>query len=633
MKNKIFAAVLSILLCFNLSFAQTGGKISALLLNEYEKRDISAARAADSGEVRVLLYPQNKNSGNINVSYFKSRNIKYVRSRNFISARIPRNRIKELELLAGLEFADISYPARAKETVSEGRAAINAYNYTLNNIVGQGVKIAVIDIGFKGFDSLQGAGELPLSLITKDFTDSVSYATIDEAPEINPLSETEIHGAACAEIIYDIVPKANMYLIKVDDIASFQNAYDFCIREEIRVVSGSIGWSISDSFVDGTGTAAKIVQDAYENHNILSVFAAGNEAEETWLGEYRDTDNDGFMNFPGGNNYLDLFIYLNNQVGFIWDDFTHKNSRYDLYVYNQSDVYIEDTTALSFTPGADNPIIYFTNDSGQRSLRFKVKKAAGSPDMAVKLSFPYGIYSNSSDKNPVSSLSSPADARGAISVGAVNVSKWASGPIDYYSSRGPTRASRTDPLNYPETPKPDIVAPSYVSTVSSGRRGFNGTSSATPHVAAAAALLLSINTSLTSEELRAQVISYARSIADSDENTYGKGKLVLDDNIVPLANLNDVVCYPNPASISKKGYIKITNLPYNTTMIEINVYTVTGELVKTFNAGDTREENDRMTIRWNLKNQNGASVAPGVYFIVINTPSSGKKIKKIAVQK
>lgn len=39
-------------------------------------------------------------------------------------------------------------------------------------------------------------------------------------------------------------------------------------------------------------------------------------------------------------------------------------------------------------------------------------------------------------------------------------------------------------------------------------------------------------------------------------------------------------------SISDKGYIKITNLPFNTSTIDAIVYAVVGELVKSFNVND-----------------------------------------------
>ncbi|MDR3275394.1 MAG: hypothetical protein LBS81_05485 [Endomicrobium sp.] len=44
------------------------------------------------------------------------------------------------------------------ETVTEGRDAVNATKFFVNNIAGEGVKIAVIDSGFAGFDKIQRMG-------------------------------------------------------------------------------------------------------------------------------------------------------------------------------------------------------------------------------------------------------------------------------------------------------------------------------------------------------------------------------------------------------------------------------------------------------------------------------------------
>ncbi|GHT51028.1 hypothetical protein AGMMS49990_04530 [Endomicrobiia bacterium] len=98
--------------------------------------------------------------------------------------------------------------------------------------------------------------------------------------------------------------------------------------------------------------------------------------------------------------------------------------------------------------------------------------------------------------------------------------------------------------------------------------------------------------------------------------------------------VSDFVCYPNLVSISDKGYIKITNLPFNTSTIDAIVYAVVGELVKSFNVNDLEEDvsiNKRM-IKWNLKNQDEKHVAPGEYFVVIKG-TLWKSIKKIAIQK
>jgi subtilisin family serine protease len=74
------------------------------------------------------------------------------------------------------------------------------------------------------------------------------------------------------------------------------------------------------------------------------------------------------------------------------------------------------------------------------------------------------------------SVATPADARGAVAVGAT---VWDSDQLAAYSSNGPTVDGR---------PKPDFAGPTDV-TVNPLFRGVSGTSMAAPHVAAAFALL------------------------------------------------------------------------------------------------------------------------------------------------
>ncbi|HMM49067.1 MAG TPA: S8 family serine peptidase, partial [Miltoncostaeaceae bacterium] len=76
-------------------------------------------------------------------------------------------------------------------------------------------------------------------------------------------------------------------------------------------------------------------------------------------------------------------------------------------------------------------------------------------------------------------MPTPADARGAIAVGAVD---WRGDRLRGYSSHGPTPDGRL---------KPDLVAPTDTWLMGPlGRRGVGGTSNAAPNAAGAAALML-----------------------------------------------------------------------------------------------------------------------------------------------
>ncbi|MDR2818584.1 MAG: S8 family serine peptidase [Endomicrobium sp.] len=574
-----------------------------------------------SDKIEVIFYPVDGKSDNVDTSFFTMHNIEYVKSESYLIAYIPVELIPELEKISGAYYADISDHAKPMETVSEGRDAINATKFVLDGVDGAGVKIAVLDKGFKGYLDLQNRGELPRNLTTVDFTNS-------QQP-VNP-SVGDTHGSACAEIIYDIAPAAEMYLLKVDNQVNFQNALAYCSLNSIKIVSCSIGFDVPESFMAGGGRIDTDIDTNFTSNKFLSVVAAGNEADHTWFGSFQNSGTS-YTRFPNGSEFLNVNVPTDADITLMWDDY-NGNSIYNIYVYDQYNNEIGHTNFIQ------NHIKKVTFSNYTRPNRLKIRIFQYQDTLPngrdMRLVFSKGnlsgdVVENPIDINPESSLCMPADARGALTVGAVNVSNYGSGPIAYYSSRGPVRN--------PWLMKPELVAPTGVTTASLGYKSFAGTSAAAPHVAGAAALLLSLSTGTAVSDLKDQVVGYARQIQSSPDCTYGNGKLVLDTSLVPPNSVGDFVCYPNPVSISQKGYIKITNLPFHTDVIDINVYTVTGEFVKSFNASDLIEEiytaEKRRMVKWDLRNQDGNRIAPGVYFVVVKTLLGDKKVKKIGIQK
>jgi subtilisin family serine protease len=636
-RNLITLLLLFTSICF--SFAQKSSIMTLRLSEKIAQQQTVAAKSLSSSKsqdyIEVLFIPEGDNSDNIDISFFTSRNIEYIKFPSFILAKIPLRIISDIETIHGVKYADLEAVAKPMETVSEGRELIGATKFVLEGVDGRGVKIAVIDTGFKNYNKLQNRGELPLKLKTRDFT-------IGSQPEINPAEETDLHGSACAEIIYDIAPRVEMYLLKVRTPTQFANAYVYCIAEGINIVSCSLGFPDGYGFMDGTNQLVNGSVDSGTTHNILSVVCAGNEGDKSWFGKFQDSGgSEHFMKFQSGKDYLDVNVPIGSKIELRWNDFTNMNTAYNVCLYDQSEVFV---AASSYVVNGSPPVAHVTNTSTQSALRLRIKKTfdPNLNPMEMRLilmsntvpvrSAPFVV--DPADRNPESSLCMPGDTRTALTVGAVPSSNYdSSGEIAAYSSRGPIRATNT----LPALIKPDIVAPANVTTVSCGSRGFVGTSAATPHVAGAAALLLSLDNTLSTSiaRFKEHVVSYARQTQSSPDNTYGQGKLVLNSNIIPYTGVGDFVCYPNPVSISGKGYIKITNLPFNTSMIDIAVYTVTGEFVKSFSADDSEEDtsiNKRM-IKWNLKNQSEKSIAPGVYFVTIKTLLGKKQVKKIAIQK
>jgi hypothetical protein len=120
------------------------------------------------------------------------------------------------------------------------------------------------------------------------------------------------------------------------------------------------------------------------------------------------------------------------------------------------------------------------------------------------------------------SITEPGTSAAALTVGAAC---WFDNRLETYSSQGPTIDARM---------KPDLVAPDSVSSFSFGPfsacgvSGFAGTSAASPHVAAAAALVKQANPSFGPDELRAYLQERALDLGPAGrDSTFGSGVLSL----------------------------------------------------------------------------------------------------------
>jgi len=131
-----------------------------------------------------------------------------------------------------------------------------------------------------------------------------------------------------------------------------------------------------------------------------------------------------------------------------------------------------------------------------------------------------------------SSLLSPADATGAMAVGAVDRVVWSTTQaIEPFSSQGPTNDGRV---------KPEITGPDGVLSYTYRPNRFFGTSAASPHVAGAAALILSKNPSYTTSQLWSALTGSARDAGSPGlDNTYGYGLLDLDSDADTIPNFFD----------------------------------------------------------------------------------------------
>ncbi len=387
--------------------------------------------------------------------------------------------------------------------ISEGVALSGASNYHSMGFRGQGVKIAVIDLGFQGLTAAQSRGELPGGIQTFDYTGT-------------GIESGTNHGTAVAEILYDMAPQAQLILMKVGDEVDLENAKEEAIRQGAKIINHSVGW-FNTNFYDGTGVINNIVADA-RSRGVLWVNAAGNYARRHWQGTFRDTNFNKWHEFSAGDESLSITVNVGDQIGVFltWNDWPASANDYDLYLFNSSGTQVAASQRIQ--SGTEPPIESLFYQSFVPGTYHIQIKADGTPAPRT-----FSLFSLNHDIEyavPSNSIIAPGDSPNALTVGAVNRQNWTTGPLAPYSSQGPTNAGLT---------KPDIVGPDRVSTFTYTE--FPGTSAAAPHVAGAAALLLSENPSLTAGQLEARLKGDA--VPMGSPLQFGSGRLNLTPSSPP----------------------------------------------------------------------------------------------------
>ena len=476
------------------------------------------ARVADGPRVVVILVPATGMAVTIDTTAFAVLDVEILaRSKSLMRVSVPTASLRAVSELPTVAFVRRPRRPHAQQTLSEGVALIRAFENHAAGAKGQGVKVAVIDGGFKGADKLRD--DMPVRRWFRDYTGTGIYAG------------TDAHGTACAEIIHDVAPDAELYLYKVADIVDLENAKDRCIQNGVAIVNYSATW-VNEGFGDGRGIICDIANDAADN-GILWVNAVGNYAQKHYAGFWHDSDDDNRHNFATDDDMVSFVAEIGDfiRVTLTWDDWPVTTADYDLYLHYQ-DAFgnieeVSKSTDVQGEGGAPVEFIeYFAGRAGTYGISV-VRVGEAEPKKLRVWSWHHDIEY----PVPAGSLGIPSDARGALSVGAIHYDQWDLDILASYSSRGPTADGRI---------KPDLVAPAGVTTASYGaEKLFGGTSAATPHVAGAAALLKSANPSLSRDDLWKALVEATVDVgAPGKDDSTGYGKLVLSISAPQIADVS-----------------------------------------------------------------------------------------------
>ena len=475
------------------------------------------------GDVRALIILDDTSDAVINeikkFAYIESEN------QNLVQIHIPLDDLSRLYKIPDITKVQPTSKAIQNTLTSQGYDYIQAEIPHGLGVQADGIKIAVLDLAFDDSND-----EIKNNIVeTKSFRHDFDGLKIP----LDGFGHEAIHGTAVSEIVIDVAPKAELYLYTFAAEVEFLDAMDYAMEQEVDLITMSAGWVNYPT--DGTSAMTKKVEQAI-NRGIPFVVSAGNYAETHWEGKYVDFDGNGWHEFAPSDEGISVVATesrVEQQIPFVlylmWSSPSGTVYDFDLSMTDEEGDVISYSANLQESSNAMNfEYVHYTPEvAGTYSLGI-LYGGTESPDVTLELFSP-------SDKleYPISagSVSVPTDAKGVISVGALN---YYDSRLEPFSSQGPTNNC---------IQAPSIMGPDAVATLAYNKSPFFGTSAAAPHVAGIVALMIDKMPQLTPLEILSELVSNSNTEFSSYEklnNVFGFGAVdsefiaVLDEIVEPI---------------------------------------------------------------------------------------------------
>ena len=391
----------------------------------------------------------------------------------------------------------------AIDDTSEGDVAHQAnLARTTHGVDGSGIGIGVLSDGVGSFADRQASGDLP--------------ARVTVLPGQAGLGD---EGTAMLEIVHDLAPGAELYFATaLGGQAQYAANIEALCEAGADVIVDDVAYFLEAAFQDDI--VAQGINSAVAD-GCVHFSAAGNNGNlndgtsGVWEGDYTagsslivDGETVGVRHvFGDGEEENSLGALYFGSVVLQWTDPLGTSANdYDLFLIDEDgDVVAKSTDTQD---GTQDPIEYvpsisFLSRAVQSDLAAVVVKFSGA-DRYLRLHDYAGQLEIATAGNTVGHSA----AENAVGVAAVDVRDAGSGnvfngteSVETYSSDGPRRiffqvdSTAITPGDFSSSggrvvQKPDLAAATCVSTATPGFSPFCGTSSAAPHAAAIAALML-----------------------------------------------------------------------------------------------------------------------------------------------
>jgi hypothetical protein len=337
-----------------------------------------------------------------------------------------------------------------------------------------------------------------------------------------------LHGAATLKAMVEYLPPtATIHLVNFDTELEFQQALRFAVDElGARVLTCSVSWANAYDDYDGSSAFSQGVTDILGDSTAL-VVAAGNFAQSHWESTFADANDDGAHDFAPDVSYLELELDSRQRYDFLlsWDEWSYPARDLDLEILDEQgeplfdrygrphasrnvqsgDEYVEPLERIrSFSP----PFAGFHT--------YRIRVVSATPEQARRDPPDFEIYvypppaRAEPTPEPGSSLASglaTTRSNRVIPVGAAGFS---------HSSRGPTNDGRI---------RPDFSADGALSY---DERRFEGTSFATPRVAAALSSVFARHPDWSLDQALEYLKQYVSTSDIGKDNLVGWGALDIE---------------------------------------------------------------------------------------------------------